>query len=161
MVRCALALLVLLSACAAPVADPASDGRVVEIVDGDTLVISVGGRRATTRLIGIDTPETKKPDTPVECYGPEATEFLRALVPPATSILVQRDVEGRDHFGRLLSYVFRAEDGLFVNREILLQGFARPLPIPPNTTFARDFAVVAEQARQQGRGMWQCDSVTP
>lgn len=160
MVRPAVALFVLLSACATPVADPTSDGRVVEIIDGDTLVISVGGRRATTRLIGIDTPETKKPDTPVECYGPEATDFLRALVPPATSILVRRDVEGRDHFGRILTYVFRADDGLFVNREILVQGYARALPIPPNTTFARDFADVAARARQERRGLWQCDSVT-
>lgn len=160
MVRPAVALFVLLSACATPVTDPTSDGRVVEIIDGDTLVISVGGRRATTRLIGIDTPETKKPDTPVECYGPEATDFLRALLPPATSILVRRDVEGRDHFGRILTYVFRADDGLFVNREILVQGYARALPIPPNTTFARDFADVAARARQERRGLWQCDSVT-
>ena len=154
-------MLVLLAACATPVADSSADGRVVEIIDGDTLVISVGGRRATTRLIGIDTPETKKPDTPVECYGPEATDFLRTLVPPATSILVRRDIEGRDHYGRLLAYVFRAEDGLFVNREILRQGFARALSIPPNTTFTRDFTDVAARARQERRGMWQCDSVTP
>lgn len=160
MLRIALVVLVILSACATPMADPTADGRVVEIIDGDTLVISVGGRRATTRLIGIDTPETKKPDTPVECFGPEATEFLRTLVPPTTSILVRRDIEGRDHFGRILTYVFRAEDGLFVNREILLQGYARALPIPPNTTFARDFADVAARARQERRGMWQCDSVT-
>jgi len=141
-------------------ADPTADGRVEEIIDGDTLVITVGGRRATTRLIGIDTPETKKPDSPVECYGPEATEFLRSLIPPATSILVRRDIEGRDHFGRILTYVFRAADGLFVNREILLQGYARALPIPPNTTFARAFADVAARARQERRGMWRCDSVT-
>ncbi|MFM7871392.1 MAG: thermonuclease family protein, partial [Actinomycetota bacterium] len=76
MLRLALVVLVILSACATTVADPTADARIVEIIDGDTLVISVGGRRATTRLIGIDTPETKKPDTPVECYGPEATEFL-------------------------------------------------------------------------------------
>lgn len=135
--------------------------RVVAIIDGDTLKIAIRGQTVTTRLIGIDTPETKKPNSPVECFGPEATEFLRQLAPPGTVVDVQRDVEGRDHFDRLLAYVFRVADGLFVNREIVRQGFARPLPIPPNTTHARDFELLAAKARQERLGLWQCDSVTP
>lgn len=149
----------MLAGCASEHArDPA---RVLAIIDGDTLKISIHGRRVTTRLIGIDTPETKKPNSPVECQGPEATEFLRQLVPPGTPVGLQRDVEGRDHFDRLLAYVFRVSDGLFVNREIIRRGFARPLAIPPNTTHARDFETLAAQARQERLGLWQCASVTP
>lgn len=135
--------------------------RVVSVIDGDTLKIAISGHTVVTRLIGIDTPETKKPGSPVECYGPEATDFLRQLAPPGTVVELQRDVEGRDHFDRLLAYVFRVADGLFVNREIIRRGFARPLPIPPNTTHARDFESLAVQARQERLGLWQCGSVTP
>ncbi len=128
---------------------------VVDIVDGDTITISLKGRRDTVRLIGIDTPETKKPSTPIECFGPEATEFLSSLIPPGTILTVHRDVESRDHFGRLLAYVFRHYDGLFVNREILYQGFARPLPIAPNITYDREFEVATSQARKEQRGLWK------
>ncbi|MGA0877727.1 MAG: thermonuclease family protein [Ilumatobacteraceae bacterium] len=134
--------------------------KVVAIIDGDTLEIAIRGHTVTTRLIGIDTPETKKPGSPVECHGPEATEFLRQLVPPGTAVVLQRDVEGRDHYDRLLAYVFRIADGLFVNREIIRRGFARPLSIPPNTTYAREFASQAAHARQERLGLWQCASVT-
>ena len=130
-------------------------------MDGDTLDISIGGHEVTTRLIGIDTPETKKPGTPVECWGPEATAFLENLAPPGTALLVQRDVEGRDHFGRLLAYVFRMADGLFINREIVKLGYAESLSIPPNTTHADDFEALAQRARQERLGLWQCGSVTP
>lgn len=150
---------VVLHGCAAEPTGTAA--RVAAIIDGDTLDITIGGRTVTTRLIGIDTPETKKPGTPVECFGPEATEFLRRLAPPGTEVLVHRDVEGRDHFDRLLAYVFRFADGLFVNREIIRRGFARALSIPPNTTYAREFEALAARARQERLGFWQCASVTP
>jgi len=139
---------------------PPSSALVLDIVDGDTVVVSVQGHRATVRLIGIDTPETKKPATPIECYGPEATEFLHALIPPGTILDVHRDIESRDHFGRLLAYLFRRDDGLFVNREILIQGFARTLSIAPNTTYSRDFEQVASRARREGKGLWRACLVT-
>ena len=134
---------------------PSASARVIEIVDGDTVIVSLRDRRVSVRLIGIDTPETKKPATPVECYGPEATQFIQSLIPPGTILVLHRDVEGRDHFGRLLAYIFRHHDGLFVNQEMMTQGFARPLSISPNLTYSRDFETWASQARREQRGLWK------
>ena len=111
-------------------------------------------RDETVRLIGVDTPETKHPTKPVECFGPEASAFTRRLVPPGTAVRLERDAEARDHFGRLLAYVYRATDGLFVNLELARAGFARPLSIAPNTAHADEIAQVANQARTDQRGLW-------
>jgi micrococcal nuclease len=128
------------------------------VVDGDTIDVEIGGRSERVRLIGIDTPETKKPDSPIECYGPEASEFTTNLLPAGTEVLIERDVVGRDDYGRLLGYVHLVEaDGratVFVNLEIVEQGFATPLTIEPNSTFARDIAEAARRAERAGLGMW-------
>ena len=103
---------------------------VVElVVDGDTIDVTIDGDTERVRLIGIDTPETKKPDTPVECFGPEATAFTQSLLTPGTPVRLERDVVGRDDYGRLLAYLYRASDSIFVNYEIIRHGYARPLTI--------------------------------
>ena len=124
------------------------------VVDGDTIDAVVDGRRERIRLIGIDTPETLKPDTPVECYGPEASARTEALLPASTPIRLERDIEPRDAFGRLLAYVYRATDGLFVNLHLVAGGFARPLPFEPNTAHADTLAGAAASARSQSLGLW-------
>ncbi len=126
---------------------------VVEVVDGDTVDVRIGGRTERVRLIGIDTPETKRPDTPVECFGPEATTFTRSLLPAGTEVRIERDTVGRDHFGRLLGYLHLA-DGTFVNHEIVRRGYATPLSIEPNSVFARLFADAARAAEADDLGLW-------
>ena len=64
------------------------------------------------------------------------------------------DVEERDRFGRLLAYVYRASDGLFVNAALVRGGFARTLTIPPNVRFADRLAALARTARRESRGLW-------
>jgi micrococcal nuclease len=141
-------------------AAPAADGRatVTGVVDGDTIDVEIGGRAERVRLIGIDTPETKKPDSPVECYGPEASAFTASLLPTGTEVLIERDIVGRDDYGRLLGYVHLVgPDGrttTFVNSEIVEQGYATPLTIEPNSTFAQDFAAAARRAERADLGMW-------
>ena len=134
----------------------ATDGvaTVIEVVDGDTIDVRIVGRTERVRLIGIDTPETKKPDAPIECYGPEASANTTALLPVGTSVRIERDVVGRDDYGRLLGYVYRLDDGLFVNLDIIERGYATPLSIPPNTTFARAFAAAAGDAERADVGLW-------
>jgi micrococcal nuclease len=141
------------SACGgtAPAIGPSS---IVSVVDGDTVVVRLDGRDENVRLIGIDTPETKHPTKPVQCLGPEATDFLTGLLPTGTPVRLERDVEGRDRYGRLLAYVYRSEDGLFVNLEIARQGFARPLVIEPNVAHAGDVAEATQAAQAAGRGLW-------
>ena len=147
-------------------AQPSSDGiaTVVYVVDGDTIDVEIGGRTERVRLIGIDTPETKKPNSPVECWGPEAAAFTEALLPQGAMVRIERDIVGRDDYGRLLGYVHLVDENhtevsaRFVNLEIVERGFARPLTIEPNSTFARDFTAAARRAEQADLGMWHACS---
>ena len=127
---------------------------LLEVVDGDTIDVKVDGIEERIRLIGIDTPETKKPNTPVQCFGPEATAFTKSLLPAGTSLHVERDVEARDKYDRLLAYVYRSDDGLFVNLAIIDQGYARPLTIAPNVAYSDEFATAARHADATHVGLW-------
>lgn len=144
---------------AAPVAVPdggtALSARVLHVVDGDTVDLRFpDGSRERARLLGIDTPETVKPGTPVQCFGPEASARTKQLLPPGTAVAVQRDVEARDRYGRLLVYLWRRSDGRFVNRSLVLDGYARTLAIEPNDAHRADLATAADDARRAGRGLW-------
>ena len=137
----------------ATVTDPAV-GAIVRVVDGDTVVVEIGGGEETVRLIGVDTPETVKPDSPVECYGPEASALTAELLPEGTVVRLVRDPEPRDAYGRLLAYVYRVEDGMLVNLLLLEAGAATPLSFPPNTTHAERFVAAAAAAERAGVGLW-------
>ena len=127
---------------------------MLSVVDGDTIDVNIGGHRERVRLIGIDTPETKKPNTPVQCFGPEATKFTKSLLPPDVPLHLERDVVGRDDFERVLAYVYLAGDGRFVNLAIIRQGYARPLTIPPNVAHADEFVAAARVAQADNIGLW-------
>jgi micrococcal nuclease len=128
-------------------------GRVVRVVDGDTIHVEVDGRREKVRYIGVDTPETKHPTKGVQCYGEKASQFNARLV-AGEQVRLVRDVEERDRYGRLLAYVYRVRDGLFVNAELARLGYAQPLSIAPDVRYAGRFAALAREARDQGRGLW-------
>jgi micrococcal nuclease len=143
---------------------PAGANAVVErTVDGDTIrVRTAAGRRERVRLIGIDTPETKDPRRPVQCFGEEASAYTARLLPPGTAVRLERDVELRDRYGRLLAYVYRARDGTFVNLVLAREGYARPLTIPPNVAHVDEVVSATRQAREEGRGLWNaCNSDEP
>jgi micrococcal nuclease len=131
----------------------ARDGRVVRVVDGDTIQVRVDGRDERVRYIGIDTPEDVKPGTPVQCFARAAAAANARLV-AGREVRLVADAEARDRFGRMLAYVFRADDGRFVNAELVHDGFARTLTIAPNVRYARRFAGLAAEARRAGRGLW-------
>jgi micrococcal nuclease len=136
-------------------APAASDATVVRVVDGDTIVARLGtGREERVRYIGVDTPESVKPGTPVQCFAEAASEFNASLVEGRRVRLVG-DVEARDRYGRLLAYVYREPDEVFVNAELVRQGYARPATFPPNVRFAGRFAALAAEAREAARGLWK------
>ena len=137
-----------------PILPAAPNGTVVRAVDGDTIVVRIRGHTEHVRLIGIDTPETKKPNTPVQCYGPEASAFTEEALSAGTSVVIVRDREARDDYGRLLAYVYRSRDGLFVNLELAVRGFARPLTIAPNDAHAAEFVAAARAAEASDLGLW-------
>lgn len=125
---------------------------VVEVVDGDTLEVMVGGRRETVRLLGVDTPETVDPDRPVECFGPEASAFTAAHL-TGRVVRLEYDAERRDPYDRLLAFVI--VDGERFNDRLLHEGFARLLVIPPNGRHGRTLLEAELAARREGRGLWE------
>jgi micrococcal nuclease len=134
---------------------PAEDGAasIVRVVDGDTVRVQLGGREETVRLIGIDTPETVDPRSPVECFGEQASARTKALLPAGTGVRLVADVEPRDRYDRLLAYVYR-DDGTFVNLALVADGFASVLTYPPNVAHESEFTAAAAEARDEGRGLW-------
>ena len=127
---------------------------VERVVDGDTLVARIGNRSETVRLIGVDTPESVAPTRPVQCFGKEASHFLTAALPAGTEITLVRDVEARDVYDRLLGYVVRSRDGLFINLELVAAGYAAVLSYPPNDHFADALGRAQAEAIAAGRGLW-------
>lgn len=126
----------------------------MRIVDGDTIVVLISGRNERVRLIGIDTPESVKPNTPVECFALEASARMKTLLPPGSGVKLVRDVELRDRYGRLLAYVYRASDNLFVNLSLVNDGYASAYTYPPNVAHTAEFVGAAAEARDAGRGLW-------
>jgi micrococcal nuclease len=135
-------------------ADPPGRASVIRIVDGDTLHVRLAGDDQTVRLIGVDTPETHGRGGLRECFGQEATQRLQSLLDQGEAVTVVRDVEPRDRYGRLLAYVYRASDGLFVNLAMARDGYAVSLTIPPNVAHADEFVAAAGDARRANRGLW-------
>jgi micrococcal nuclease len=125
--------------------------RVERVVDGDTILVRLGGRDEYVRLIGVDTPETVKPDTPVQCFGERASHFTKRRLTGRRVRLVF-GAEPRDVYGRLLAYVYLGRR-LF-NSSLVRRGLARPLTIPPNDRFAPRFERLAVRAARAGQGLW-------
>jgi micrococcal nuclease len=150
-----------LSSCAAATVQPDASGRVhgsiISVADGDTVVVRFPTGNETIRLIGVDTPETVHPSKPVECFGPEASARTKQLLPKGTKVYIVRDTEARDRYQRLLAYVYRSTDHLFINKDLIAGGWGVPLFIAPNTAFETDFAASAYVAQQSRLGLWgQC-----
>lgn len=125
--------------------------RVVRVVDGDTIEVAIDGDTDDVRYIGVDTPETVKPGEPVQCFGPEASAFNHRLVEGET-VRLEFDRELRDAYGRLLAYVYAGDT--FVNAELVREGYARTLEIPPNTAEAERLAALEQRAGDAGIGLW-------
>ena len=135
-------------------AGAAQAGAIERVVDGDTVIAQLGsGATERVRLIGIDTPESVKPGTPVQCFALKASAYTKHLLTGRRVRLVL-DAEPRDRYGRLLAYVYREPDGAFVNAQLVRDGYARTLTIAPNVAHARQFAQLARTARRGGRGLW-------
>lgn len=141
---------------ATSVADP-SQATVVEVVDGDTILLRFGPIVETVRLLGVDTPESVHPTVPEQCFGAEATAELRRLLPPGSRLAVFRDAEGRDHYGRLLLHL-RRDDGLAINLHLVEHGFGAAAFYEPNHHDRSRFLAAERTAKTEGRGLWgMCD----
>ena len=119
----------------------------MRVVDGDTVVLSGHGK---TRLIGVDTPEVHGRE---ECFGPEASSFVKRELPPGRRVGVTEGLERRDRYGRSLAYLFTG-DGKSFNEMLVERGLARPLTIRPNDDLAPQIEAAARRARVARRGLW-------
>lgn len=138
--------------------------RVRFVWDGDTIELQAEepGEIVTTlakipvRLIGVDAPEiqSQNRDEPSECYGDETTDLLRDLLPEDTRVLVDRDRSTRDDFNRRLLYVWRKSDGLFVNHELVAEGYGEAIRVWPNVAYWDELEQVQRQAQRADLGMW-------
>src|SRR4051812_37594959 len=131
--------------------------RVVRVIDGDTIAVSVdGGEERSVRLLCIDTPETHRPGTPIECGGPEASASMERLAPSGTRVSLEPDPsqDRIDRYGRLLAYV-RRPDGRLAEEAQLEAGWATVYVFAGHPV-ARDPAFRRAQAAAEdaGRGVW-------
>ena len=142
----------------APAAQPAPPEHVLvtEVLDGDTIVVLRGRRQETVRLIGVDTPETGRPDTPVQFYGPEAADLARRTLLERRVRLEFDDPDRlggqRDAYRRLLAYVF-TEDGRNFNLELVRLGCSKAFTRFP-FRYTEAFKQAEREARTAGRGLW-------
>ena len=129
---------------------------VTEVVDGDTMKVSLQDQEKTVRLIGIDTPETVDPRRPVGCFGKEASREAKKLL-EGKMVILQKDVSETDKYNRLLRLVFLPlEDGriLFVNDYLIRAGFAKIYTYPPDVKFNDQFMQAEKEAREMSKGLW-------
>jgi micrococcal nuclease len=122
------------------------------VVDGDTIIVNIDGRKERVRLIGVDTPETKHPNKPVEYFGREASAFTTHMV-EGKKVNLEYDWQRRDKYGRLLAYVY-LEDGTFLNAEIIKQGFGFAYTRFP-FKYLDEFRRYEREARKAYKGLWR------
>lgn len=142
---------------------PPQEDEVVKVIDGDTVNLRYAGR---CRFIGVNTPETvaprQKQGAPPDCYGPEASALTKSLLPPGTKVRVELDVEPVDKYGRQLAYLYRSQDQLFLNAELVKQGAAKRYKVAPNVKYDAKFLELEKDAKATGKGLWgACASKNP
>jgi micrococcal nuclease len=127
--------------------------KVLEVYDGDTILVDMDGVKEKVRMIGIDTPETHKPNTPVQCYGPEASDYSKKHL-SNQKVRLDADPKStpRDRYGRLLRYVYLS-DGTFYNLSLVEQGYGFAYTAFPYTKLGQ--IIDAEKsARDNKLGLW-------
>jgi len=140
--------------------------KVLYVVDGDTIKVSLNGKKESVRLIGVDTPESKinpkaKKDAArsrqdvkkIVSLGKKAADFTKSIVKPGDMVTLEQDVEGRDHYGRILAYV-HLKSGEMLNEKIIASGYASPMTIPPNVKHQELFLKAYRAARAGNLGLW-------
>jgi micrococcal nuclease len=134
---------------------PTQLAHVTKVTDGDTIHVSIDGTDYRLRYIGMDTPESVKPNTPVQPYAEEASAENARLVADR-DVVLEKDVSETDRFGRLLRYVW-LHDGdtwTMVNLALVENGYARVLTYPPDVKYADLFVAAARTAQQDNLGLW-------
>lgn len=131
---------------------------LIAVVDGDTVRVRLNGEAELVRMIGVDAPEAGGPYRNRECYGQEATEFLRDAAPIGSVVYLERDHSDRDRFDRLLRYIWQSTpDGefLLLNQVMIAHGAARQRAYPPDTRYQATLESAEDMASRRGEGLWR------
>ncbi len=144
-----------------PVEDFSNDTAypVLRTIDGDTVEIQYSGKPTVVRLIGVDTPETVHPQKGVEAFGKEASAFTRNLL-LGEEVYLRFDTDKIDKYGRMLAYLYRVPDGLFVNLEVVRQGYGHAYTQFPFKHIEL-FRYYERRAREAGKGLWGITTEQP
>ncbi len=126
---------------------------VAHFVDGDTIAVNMNGHVEKVRFVGVDTPETHKPNTPVQCYGPAAAAFTKTTIGQHKLRLVSDPLStDRDRYDRLLRYVY-LDDGTLVNQKLIQNGYGFYYPYFPFSK-SKLFAADQQVAQMAHKGLW-------
>lgn len=127
---------------------------VVRVVDGDTIVALINGAQEKIRLIGVNTPETVDPRKQVECFGREASVFVKDLLSNKSVRLESDTTQGdRDKYGRLLRYIFLPDD-ILLNKKIIEEGYGHEYTYRTPYRYQTEFKIAEHLARKERRGLW-------
>ena len=131
--------------------------RVIRVVDGDTVEVTRQGRSLTLRLIGIDTPETVHPTEPVQCFGPQASQFATRNLLGEPVTLEYDQSQGRlDYYGRTLGYVWTtAGRPTLFNGQVVKRGFGYEYTYDDPYAWQAEFRRAETRAQQGNRGLWK------
>ena len=141
---------------------------ITRVVDGDTAVVTITSRvegpgaglaqvgaEYRVRFVGIDTPESVKPGSPVECFGKEASAATAALL-EGRDVRLVKDVEETDQYDRLLRYVYIGDE--MANARLVANGYAQVYTYPPNVRWSTLFVELQREAREADRGLWSTET---
>lgn len=132
------------------------DAKVTRVVDGDTMKITVDGKKETIRLLLVDTPESVNPNIPEpQPFSIEASDYAKKVL-TNKNVQIELDVSERDKYGRLLCYLYI--DGKMFNEMLLEKGYARVAYVfAPNTKYVDQFRAIQDKARKRGIGIWSIE----
>jgi micrococcal nuclease len=133
---------------------------VSHFVDGDTIAVDMNGKTEKVRFIGVDTPETHKPNTPVQCYGPAAAAFTQNTIGHSKVRLESDPLStDRDRYDRLLRYVY-LPDGTLINEKLIQGGYGFYYPYFPFSK-SKQFNADEQAAIAGHKGLWGNCHPTP
>jgi len=131
-------------------------GRVVWVVDGDTIHVRIGSRLEKVRYIGVNAPEIPHPEERGWREGGTQAQAVNLQLVGRATAWLELDSRLRDTHGRLLAYVWVERSGarVMANAEMIRRGFAQVMTIPPNVRYQALFLKLQREAREAGRGLW-------
>ena len=134
-----------------------TETKVIRVLDGDTIEVQQGNTKEKVRLIGVDTPETKHPNKPVQYYGKEASNFTTSKLLGKT-VYLEYDVTPKDKYGRSLAYVWltpvKSDKRNMFNSILIMEGYAQVSTVPPNVKYVEYFKTYQKEARDKNKGLW-------